>query len=137
MVSRSKRSLLPALGLLVAAAAFASPAAAASPVISPFDESFVDVNPCTGALHTVHVTGTFYEFDRANGVAYRIDRVVTTSSGFSGGGNEVGIGDRIFKVSDLLMNADGDILLANGIVTFDRSGNLRMNTIELTCRPRP
>lgn len=137
MARRSKWSSMLALGLVAVLGAAASPATAAPPESHPFSESFVDVNPCTGDLHTVTVTGTFYEFERADGIAYRIDRIVSTSSGFSGGGTEVGIHDRIFRVTDLLTNADGDIILANGIVLIDASGNVRMNTIELTCRPRP
>ena len=137
MARRSKQTLLPALGLLAAFAAVTSPVVAAGPAILPIDESFVDTNPCTGELHTVFVTGTFYEFDRAIGIGYRIDRVVTTSSGFTGGGTEIGIHDRIFKVTDHLTNGDGDILLANAVLVVDASGRVPVDSFDLTCRSLP
>jgi hypothetical protein len=136
MARRFRSWLIPALGLL-AAFAVSTPAAGAGPVIQPIEESFVDINPCTGEQHTVFVTGTFFEFDRANGIGYRIDRVVTTSSGFTGGGTEVGIHDRIFKVTDRLANAEGDILLANAVLVVDPSGTVHVESFDLTCRSRP
>ena len=135
MARRSKKSLLPALGLLAAFVAVTSPAAAAGPVAHPFNESFVDVNPCTGELHGVTVTGTFYEFERANGISYRIDRVVSTSSGFSGGGTEVGIHERIFRITDRLTNAVGDMISVNDLFVVDASGRVHVDSLgDLTCR---
>jgi hypothetical protein len=127
------------LGLSLAANLFAvaGHVAAAGPVAVPLSESFVDLNPCTGEPHTITVTGTLYILDRGNGFDYRIDRVVTTSSGFSGGGNEVGIHDRIFKVEDILANAEGDIILANARVISDPAGTVHVDTVELTCVSGP
>ena len=135
MARRSKQGLLLALGLLAAVGAFASPAAAIGPTGVPFSESFVDVNPCTGELHTVTVTGTFYEFERASGIAYRIDRVITTSSGFSGTGTEVGIHDRIFRITDRLTNAEGAMISVNDLLVVDPSGRVHVESLgDLTCR---
>ncbi|HEU5203729.1 MAG TPA: hypothetical protein VFU17_05480 [Candidatus Limnocylindrales bacterium] len=113
---------------------FAPAATAAGPTIEPFNETFVDINPCTGDLHSVTFTGTFYEFDRASGIEYRIDRVVTTSSGFVGRGNEVATDERVFKVADLLKNAEGDLILASATLVWDAaSGTLDIHGPGLTC----
>ena len=133
---RVRRSIL-GLGLTAILLAAPLPAAAAAPLVFPFSETFVDINPCTGEPHTIMVTGTFYEFDRANGIAYRIDRLVATSSGLSGSGNEVGIGDRIFKLVDILTSANGDTMRVNATIIRDPAGTVHVESIDLTCRSRP
>ncbi len=121
--------------ICLAAASLAAPSStiAANPVATPFYEQFIDTNPCTGEDHTITVRGTFYEFERANGLSYRIDRLVTTSSGFSGGGTEEGIHDRVFKVTDLLRNPSGDVLHASATVVADPGGTVHVERFELRC----
>jgi hypothetical protein len=78
------RRHLPRLLILASAAAltvFVPSAVADPPDAFPFTDSFVDVNPCTGDLRTVRVTGTFYVFERGQGISHNFDHTVTTSSG--------------------------------------------------------
>ena len=128
------RAVILAVAGIAAMLPLAPTVAAGGPRIEPFNETFVDLNPCTGDLHTVTFTGTFYEFDRGAGIRYRIDRDVTTSSGFVGRGNEIATGERVFKVADLLTNAEGDLILASTVLVWDAAtGTLDIHGPGLTC----
>ena len=135
------RRHLPRLLILASAAAltvFVPSAVAGPPDAFPFTDSFVDVNPCTGDLHTVTVTGTFYVFERGQGISHNFDHTVTTSSGFAGAGIEVSIDhDRIFHIRDVLSNpVTGQKILAHLLVVHDASGTVRVESFELTCIPK-
>ena len=130
----------PWLLILASAAAltmFVTTAAADPPEAFPVTDSFVDVNPCTGELHTVTVTGTFYVFERGQGISHNFDHTVTTSSGFAGAGIEVSIDhDRIFTIRDVLTNPDtGQKILAHLVLVHDASGTLRVEIFNLRCIP--
>jgi hypothetical protein len=110
-------------------------AAADRPVEQPLHEVFVDVNPCTGLEHTVTVVGTFFRHAHGDQSLYRLERTVTTSSGFSGRGVEIGIQhDRIFVVNDVLTNdATGEQMTAHAVIVENASGGVRVFRLELRC----
>ena len=60
---------------------FTTSAVADTPTATLHHDVFVDVNPCTGLLHTVTVDQVHWE--TADGVSHSED-TVTTSSGFVG-----------------------------------------------------
>jgi hypothetical protein len=134
------RRHLPRLLILASAAVltvFVPTAVADPPDTFPLNFSFVDVNPCTGELHTVTVTGTFYVFERGQGISHNFDHTITTSSGFAGAGIEVSIDhDRIFHIRDVLSNpVTGQKILAHLLVVHDGSGTVRVESFTLTCIP--
>jgi hypothetical protein len=92
--------------LAVATAAMfagALPAVADPPPSTTFTESFVDINPCSGLLHTVTITVTVY-FPVPEHTAHA-KHLITTSSGFIGRGVEVGqFDDAHFIINDMLVN---------------------------------
>jgi hypothetical protein len=118
-----------ALGLTAATNAAAEP-----PAAFPFEETFVGVNPCTGADETITFAGTFFVFERGHGISHRLERTITTSSGFTGRGNEISIDhDRIFLVHDILTNGAGDHIRAQVVLVHDGSGTLRVERFDATC----
>jgi len=52
----------------------------------PFEETFEDVNPCTGLLQTGTLVVTFYVHSQNGRIVARGDRTLSTSSGFVGTG---------------------------------------------------
>jgi len=131
------RFALLALGAILALALFPATATADPPAAFPFEESFVDVNPCTGLDHTITVTGTLYVYERGvHGIHHRLDRTVTTSSGFTGHGTEISIDhDSIFEVHDVLTNDAGEHILASFVFVHDAQGTPRVEHAELRCAP--
>ena len=90
------------LAVTAAALVTAMPAYADPPEVSFFHDEFVDLNPCTGLNHTVTIDVTSYE--PVFGTRHAT-HTVTTSSGFSGGGVEIGVfHDAFFIVNDILLN---------------------------------
>jgi len=118
-----------------ALALFPTIAGADTPSAFPFEETFVDVNPCTGLDHTITVTGTLYVYDRGlHGLHDRLDRTVSTSSGFSGHGTEISVDhERIFVVHDLLTNESGEHELASLVIVRGPDGTVRVDRFELSC----
>jgi hypothetical protein len=108
-----------------------------APTSFPFQETFVDVNPCTGLDHTVTVTGTLFVYERGvHGLSHRLDRTITTSSGFTGHGTEISIDhDRIFVVRDVLANDAGEHLLAQLVFVQDAQGTPRVERADIRCSP--
>jgi hypothetical protein len=133
----SMRFALPALVAILALGLFPAAGAAEPPMAFPFQESFVDVNPCTGVEHTVTVTGTFYVYERGvHGLSHRLDRTITTSSGFSGQGTEIsGDHDRIFLIHDVLTNDAGEHILAQVVFVLDAQGTPRVDRFDVSCMP--
>jgi hypothetical protein len=127
------RSALVTLGIVVGLALTAT-ASANAPTRIPFEETFVDVNPCSGLEHAITVTGTFFVFERGNGISHRLERTITTTSGFVGHGNEISVDhDRIFIVHDTLRNSAGDHIRAQVVLVRDASGTPRVERFMLTC----
>jgi hypothetical protein len=125
--------------VVATALAFGGTAAADRPVEQPLHEVFVDVNPCTGLEHTVTVVGTFFRHDHGGQNLYRLERTVTTSSGFSGRGVEVGVQhDRIVVVDDVLTNdVTGERIKAHLVLVEDAAGAVRVFRFELRCLGSP
>jgi hypothetical protein len=115
------------LGVLVGVAAlvFAVPAAADRPTTVPFEFIFNDVNPCTGGMHTVTITGTTYVHDHNSRVVATSDRTITTSpTGFVGHGTDTNVVNgqvEMFRLTDILTNASGDRIRARFVLVVDLS----------------
>jgi hypothetical protein len=114
---------------LSVALTFATSAAADTPTPTLHHDVFVDVNPCTGLLHTVTVDQIHWE--TADGVSHSKD-AVTTSSGFIGGGPEAGVfHDAIFVINNMLYNAaTGERIRAHIVVIYGEA-----TSIAFTCIP--
>ena len=130
------------VGLLsVVALAFAAPAAADPPTAFPIEVVFPDVNPCTGDLMTVTVVGTAFVHVHDSRVVVRTERTITTSDGFVGHGTDSSVDNGqvfVFRLVDILTNADGDRFRARAVVVFDISTEtVRVDRFELTCLGRP
>ena len=135
--ARVARVGLPMVAAILALTLFPAVAAGDPPLAFPFEETFVAENPCTGLDDTVTVTGTFYVYERGvHGLSHRLDRTVTTSSGFSGHGTEISIDhDRIFIVHDVLTNGAGEHQLADLVFVQDAEGTVRVERFTITCVP--
>jgi hypothetical protein len=131
------RFALPTLAALLAFAAFPAVAAGEPPTSFPFQETFAGVNPCTGLDETVTVTGTFYVYERGvHGLSHRLDRTITTSSGFSGHGTEISVDhDSVFVIRDVLGNDAGQHVLAHLLFVQDAQGTVRVEQFEAICVP--
>jgi hypothetical protein len=98
------RLALVLLALAGAVCVGALPAAADAPTVRHFQDVFDDVNPCTGLLHTVTIDVTAYSTVPGH---HHATRTITTSSGFVGRGEEVGLlHDDTFLLNDILVNAE-------------------------------
>ena len=109
----------------VAALVFAVPAAADRPTTVPFELIFNDVNPCTGGMHTVTITGTTYVHDHNGRVVATSERTITTSpTGFVGHGTDTNVVNgqvEMFRLTDILTNAFGDRIRAHFVLIVDLS----------------
>jgi hypothetical protein len=116
---------------LVPLTAFADP-----PTVQQFQDTFVDVNPCTGLSHTVTIDVTLYF---VSPVLNRGTHEITTSSGFVGRGveTEVGPNDEMFLLNDTLVNPEtGQRIHAQFIVvTNPATGELQVFRQTLMCIP--
>jgi hypothetical protein len=125
--------LAAALLLVVAAPAGADPPTQ----VGPFEETFDDVNPCTGLVHTVTIAATFSVHSH-NGptIVAQGDRTLSTSSGFVGEGTSSFVLGQIemFRFTDLLSNDAGDRIKATGVFVEDLStGTVRVDRFDLVC----
>lgn len=124
-------ALAAALLLVVAAPAGADPPTQ----FGPFEDTFDDVNPCTGLVHTVTIAATFFVHSHPGGVV--ADRTLSTSSGFFGEGTSSFVNNgkvEMFRFTDLLSNDAGDRIQATGVFVEDLStGTVRVDRFELTC----
>ena len=95
------KALFALLAVTSAALVGAVTASAGPPTVQHFQDTFVDVNPCTGLLHTVTIDVTLYFVSPVLG---RGTHEITTSSGFVGRGveTEVGLNDEMFLLNDTL-----------------------------------
>ncbi len=88
------KALFALLAVTSAALLGAVTVSAGPPTVRRFSDTFVDVNPCTGLLHTVTINVTQYV---VSPVLDRGTHEITTSSGFVGRGveTEVGLNDEM------------------------------------------
>ena len=124
-----------AVSLLIVPAA---PAGADPPTqMGPFQETFDDVNPCTGLTNAVTITTTFYVHSHNDQTVARGDRALSTSSGFVGEGtSSFVVNDEIemFRSTDILSSNSGDRIRASSVFVLDlSSGTARVDRFELTC----
>jgi hypothetical protein len=130
------KALLTLLAITAAALVSAIPASADPPTVRQFTDTFVDVNPCTGLLHTVTIDVTAYDIVLHH--TGRATDAVTTSSGFVGRGEETGIfDDNTFLANDILFNAQtAQRIHAQLIVVANpATGDLQVLRQTLTCIP--
>jgi hypothetical protein len=99
------KALFALLAAISAALLLPITASADPPTIRHIRDTFVDVNPCTGLLHTVTIDATLYF---VSPVLNRGTHEITTSSGFVGRGEETEVGpnDEMFLANDMLVNAE-------------------------------
>ena len=130
------KALFALLAVTSAALLGAVTASADPPTVVQFQETFVDVNPCTGLPHTVTIDVTLYF---VSPVLNRGTHEITTSSGFVGRGveTEVGPNDEMFLLNDTLVNAEtGQRAHAQFIVvTNPATAELQVFRQTLTCIP--
>ena len=131
------RRLFPVL-LSVVALAFAVPAGANPPTEIPQLDVFPDVNPCTGLMHTVTISETFFAHFHDGRVSGHSERTITTSpTGFVGHGTDTFVGNgqiELFRLTDILTNPAGDRIRGRHLLVFDLStGTARVVGGELTC----
>jgi hypothetical protein len=122
----------------VAALAFAIPAAADPPTAIPFEFVFDDVNPCTGDIHTVTISGTTYVHEHDGRIIAQSERTITTSpTGFVGHGTDSYVLNgqvEMFRLTDIATNPSGDRFRARFMFVVDVStGTVRVENLELTC----
>src|SRR5215211_1408245 len=130
------KALSALLAITSAALLGAVTASADPPTVRHFQDTFVDVNPCTGLLHTVTIDVTQYF---VSAVLDRGTHQITTSSGFVGRGHETEVGpnDEMFLLNDTLVNPEtGERVHAQLIEVINpASGELQVLRQTLTCIP--
>jgi len=130
------RTLLALLAITSAALVGAVPASADPPTVLHFQDTFVDVNPCTGLPHTVTIDVTLYF---VSPVLNRGTHEITTSSGFVGRGvdTEVGSNDEMFLLNDTPVNAEPRqrVHAQFIVVTNPATAELQVFRQTLTCIP--
>lgn len=133
----SLRFAFPTLAAALALAVFPAAATGDPPASFPFQDSFVDVSPCTGLDHTLTITGTFYVYERGvHGLSHRLPHTITTSDGFNGAGIEVSVDhDSVFVIRDVLTNDEGQKMFAHLVFVQDAHGTPRVERAELRCGP--
>jgi hypothetical protein len=115
----------------------AAPAAADPPTAFPFEVVAEDVNPCTGLLQTVTISGTEFIHFHDGSVVGRGERTITTSGGFVGRGTHSFVDNGqvlVFRFADILSSASGDRLRATAVFVLDlATGTVRVDKGEVTC----
>jgi hypothetical protein len=116
----------------------AAPATADQPTeMGPFVIIFDDLNPCTGLVHTVTIAITLFVHDHDGVIVERGDRMVSTSSGYSGRGTHSFVHNgqvAMFRLTDILTNDAGDRIRAKLVIIEDLSSStLRVDRFDLTC----
>jgi hypothetical protein len=124
--------------LTMAVLALAPPAAADPPTEGSIEETFEDVNPCTGLIHEVTFTGTFFEHSHDGRIVVHAKRTITTDpTGFVGHGTDSFVDNgQVVRASltDILTNPAGDRIRAHFVFVLDLSTDtVRVEKGELTC----
>jgi hypothetical protein len=123
------------------ALAWAAPAAADEPTAVPFEIVFDDVNPCSGDVHTVTISGTSYVHSHDGRTVVHSERTITTSpTGFVGHGADSSVANgqvMMFRLADILTNASGERIRARFVLLIDLStGAVRVQKGGVTCLGR-
>ena len=130
------KALFALLAVTSAALVSAVTASGDPPTVRHFQDTFVDVNPCTGLLHTVTIDVTQY---LVSPVLDRGTHEITTSSGFVGRGveTEVGPNDEMFLLNDTLVNAEMHQRIRTQLIGIvnPATGEFQVFRAELTCIP--
>lgn len=96
-----------------------------SPTPMPFSVTFDDLNPCSGLVHTVTISGTSWVHSLPSGdVVIHSERTITTDTGFEGRGQDsfVANGDILrFQLNDMLTHPSGDRIRAHFVLVIDLS----------------
>ncbi len=113
-------------------------AAADRPIAVPYFLEFPDTDPCTGVPMTVTFDGMSYIHNHNYNTVIRIQREITTTSGYEGRGSDVYvINGQIFKVTinDMLGRGPGeDRMRVHVVFVLDLStGMVRANQFSITC----
>ncbi len=112
-------------------------ASSSAPIPVPIFAQFDDVNPCSGLVHTITVTGTAWTKELDGRLVVREQTTITTSSGFEGRGTDTFVdngGIQKFSYDAMLANASGDRIRAHSILVVDLSaGTVQVFKITLTC----
>ena len=115
----------------------AGSAMAERPFTIPVEETFVDIDPCTGLEFEVTLAATFYVHEHEGVIAARGVRTITTSSGYAGTGTSSFVLNEsveMFRLSDVLANDSGDRIRASVVfVDHFRSGSVRIDRFTLEC----
>ena len=124
------------LGLV--ALAFAVPAAADPPTALLFEDTFDDVNPCTGDTMTVTIASTTFVHFHGSRIVAHTERTITTSDGSVGHGAESFVDNGQIvrgRFTDIMTNASGGYRFrARGLFVFDISTEtVRVDRFALTC----
>jgi hypothetical protein len=111
--------------------------AASAPVIIPFEVVFDDLNPCSGAIHTVTIRGTERVHQHNHNTVAHGERTITTSSGFVGRGTHtVVVTGKMFKLTlnDMLRHPSGARIRAHAVLIFNLpSGEVRLEKGAVSC----
>ena len=111
-------------------------ASANPPTVRSFQETFDDLNPCTGQMHTVTIVVTQY---LVSPILNRGTHEITTSSGFVGRGQETEVGpnDEVFVLNDTLVNAETRERIRTQLIGIvnPATGEFQVFRAELTCIP--
>ena len=112
-----------AAAVTLVALVFAVAAAADAPTALPFEFVFDDVNPCTGDIHTVTISGTTYVHEHDGRIVAHSERTITTSpTGFLGHGRDSYVLNgqvEMFRLTDILTSPSGDRIRAGHVIVFD------------------
>jgi hypothetical protein len=113
--------------------------AASAPTVVPIFVEFDDVNPCSGLVHTVTITGTARIVEHDGRTVVHSQVTVTTSSGFEGRGTETDVNNgniQTLTLNHMLTNGSGDRIRAHFVLILDVSTTpptVRATTGSVTC----
>jgi hypothetical protein len=140
-LGRTPRRVLNAVLLSALLALSAAAVAAADPRTEIADEvSFLDVDPCTGAVHEVTISVNLLVHFHDRVTAARGVRTLSTSSGYVGRGTSSFVENgrvEMFRFTDLLADEPGNRIRAREVLVIDPStGTFRVRELELKCLGR-
>jgi hypothetical protein len=136
-----KRVLTTVLLSSLLALSAAAPAGADPPTEIAAEDTFLDVDPCTGVVHEVTISVNFLVHFHDRVTVARSVRTLTTSSGYAGRGTSSFVENErveVFRFTDILADDSGNRIRAREILVIDpSSGTVRVQEFELTCLGRP
>jgi hypothetical protein len=112
-------------------------AAASAPTTVPFFVQFDDLNPCSGLIHTVTITGTERIHEHDGRLVIHGERTITTSSGFVGRGTHSFVANGSIEkltLNDMLRHPSGERIRAHVVFIFDVSNlTVRVEKGAVSC----